>query len=173
MDSRHGVDVPRFELIAVRWPAALLVAACCLCVGCSTPYRESLPANLTFSAPGLDGSFLSKTSVRLEIFFAESPCHLDYRGGVSIRPGQGPHTIGVPSGQDVYARIFYSHRGFFSSTTRQRTHEYRLHPRPGRHYELRYTSTTRAYETRLLRRGERDGHEVELDLAGWPDCRES
>ena len=58
----------------MRLRAALLLACCCTWIACSTPYREDHAPNLTFSAPGLRGSFLSSTRVSLGIFFAEQSC---------------------------------------------------------------------------------------------------
>ena len=174
MDSGHRDDVPRPELIAMRPRAALLLACCCTWISsCSVPYREDHTPNLTFSAPGLRGSFLSSTSVRLAIFFAEPDCGLDYRGSVSIHPGGDPHTIGVPTGHYLYARILYSHSGFLSNRTRQRSHELRFKPQPGYQYEIRYKSTKSAYETKLIRKRKGSSRERELDLDGWNSCRDS
>jgi hypothetical protein len=138
--------------------------------GCSHRYTHDYPQNLTFSAPGFEGSFLSNTEVSLNIFFADGACDLDFQGAVTLKPGAGPVTIGVPTGQHVYARIFYSHKGFFSSTQRQRAHELRFQPRSGYDYSFEYATTKNAYETRLRKIKRSSGRASELATDGWDAC---
>lgn len=148
----------------------IAVATCLLFAGCSHRYTHDYTHNLTFSAPEFKGSFLSNTEVTLNIFFADDACDLDFQGGVTLKPGDDPVTIGVPTGQYVYTRIFYTHKGFFTSQQRQRSHEVRFKPRQGYDYDFEYASTTKSYDTRLRHTKRSTGKTSELPSDSWDAC---
>jgi hypothetical protein len=129
----------------------LLAAALLAAGGCAStvPYGGGHPDNLTFSVEGSRGSFLTSAEVSLNVFFADAPCERQYRGSVSLSPGDSPKQIGLPTDRDVYIRIFTESHSWLANRTKTRSHEFRFRPRPGHTYTVQYTHQKKAYGLQL------------------------
>ena len=149
---------------------ALLAATGC---ASTRPYREAYRENLTFSSPGLEGSFLRSTKVSLNIFFADDPCQKHYQGSIVLTPSDGPRRIGLPTDRYVYARIFTKSHSWLANRTKTRTHEFRFRPRSGYVYAVEYTHRKKAYGTKLTQTKLATGHTTELRAQEWEVCRAS
>lgn len=141
--------------------SVLLVA---LVLGCQAtrPYKSEQPANLTFSAQ-LRPAFLSRTKVSLDIFFGDE-CERTYQGSVALRPGDPPVRIGLPTDQEIYARLF------LVSGNKTRSDEFRFRPLRGSEYALEYVHEKKAYGKRLMARDGRTGKASELETSDWNAC---
>jgi hypothetical protein len=144
-----------------------------LAAGCSTvrPYRESYPNNLTFSSPGLKGSVLSSAEVSLNIFLADDACEMMYQGSVILHPGDGPRQIGLPTGRDVYARIWIETHSWLENGTKTRSHEFRFRPRSDYQYEVEYIHKKKAYGKSLTQTNTRTGEATQMRVEDWDACK--
>ena len=113
-------------LLLPFWLVVLLVWVVSL-GGCATtrPYREPHPENLTFSSPGLAGSIRGSPRIYLHFYYAdrgpdEKGCELDYRGTVSLSPGDGSQRVGLSTEREVYARIFVRQSDWLRNSTKTR-----------------------------------------------------
>ena len=143
-----------------------------LLAGCASvrPYQESYPKNLSFSSPGLEGSFLWSREVSLHVFFDEDDCKLAYQGSIVLNPGDGPGEIGLPTDREVYARIWAHDRNWFQNRTKTRSDEFRLSPRKDHRYDVQYTSRRKMYGRKIEETHLRTGRTRELRPDGWGDC---
>ena len=163
-------------LLLPFWLVVLLVWVVSL-GGCATtrPYREPHPENLTFSSPGLAGSILGSPRIYLHFYYAdrgpdEKGCELDYRGTVSLSPGDGSQRVGLSTEREVYARIFVRQSDWLRNSTKTRKDEFRLRARRGHSYDLEYVHKKKFYGRRITDTDAR-GRTREIQPADWGSCR--
>lgn len=112
------------------------LAGAALLAGCSgvTPYKDAGPANMELRLSSIEGGFLTKRAVYLDVWTGPKGPNMQYLG---TRKFDGAGTIGLPVGRPLHLALAFEEGSFLGGASATETIEVPMKAiRSGQRYRL-------------------------------------
>ena len=146
---------------------ACLGAAISGCSGLKT-YHSDLENNLQITTKTDSGSIFSSVEAAVDVHRVNPDCSTEYSGTVKL--GEKPQEIGIPTGRSSYLVFVFEKSGFFSAET-MTTYNTLVRPRAGYQYVAQVSYKENLYNVILNEIDPGSRKSREIDPKGLQACR--